>query len=58
MQGYNFADPALGNPIPRTVPYVARWANAAATSVPEPGSVALVGIALAALARSRGRVQR
>jgi hypothetical protein len=60
MQGYNFADPALGNPIPTTVPYVAHWANAGATSVPEPGSVVLVGIALSALAltRRRGRVQR
>ncbi len=53
MQAYNFADPSLGTPTPVTVPYTAHWSNTVA--VPEPASIALVGLALFAAAAARRR---
>jgi len=44
MQAFNFADPAIGNTV--LANYTARWSNAANGTVPEPGSLALVAIAL------------
>lgn len=51
MQAYNFADPALGNPTPTTMPYVAHWSNvdALAGTVPEPNSILLAALALLSL---------
>lgn len=51
MQAYNFAEATFNNPT--TVPYVARWSNA--SSVPEPGSLALVGLAVLSLGAARRR---
>ncbi len=51
MQAYNFADPALGSPT--TVPYTAHWSNPNDATVPEPGSLALVGMAVFGLVISQ-----
>lgn len=53
MQAYNFADPSITNPNPVLADYTAHWSNT--QSVPEPASLALVGMALAGLAVARRR---
>lgn len=54
MQAHNFGDPAQV-PGATAADYTARWSNTRAQTVPEPGSIALLALALAALVAVRRR---
>ena len=54
MQAYNFGDPSAV-PGANVADYTARWSNTRAQAVPEPGSIALLALALAALVAVRKR---
>ncbi len=51
MQAYNFADPAISGA--ENVDYTAHWSNT--QNVPEPGTIALLGLALAGVGVMRRR---
>lgn len=54
LQAYNFADPVLFPGISTTA-YTANWSNPLGAAVPEPGSLALIAVALAGLAATQRR---
>jgi hypothetical protein len=53
MQAYNYYDPTLSGVTPGD--YTAHWSNAAATAVPEPGTLTLLGAGLAGIGIVRRR---
>ena len=57
MQAYNFGDTNAASPVPGAIEagYTAHWSNVSANAVPEPGSLALIGVALMGLVASHRR---
>jgi hypothetical protein len=56
MQAYNFADPSIIGTHP--IDYVAHWSNVNAFAVPEPATLSLIGIGLAAFGVARRRTKQ
>lgn len=58
MQGYNFCGNDPNVPSATCANYTAHWANTQETTVPEPGTMALVGLSLLCLVGAKRQSQR